>query len=226
MANSNKKGSGCALAGAGCGTFLIIVLLLFGVVGYFGFKFFKSSYNGIKELTEIATIENDVINQTAYVPPADGLMSLEQVESLVYIQTQLKEAIGPEFDSLASNYQDLVAELEKMNDFAKIRKLLSVSGKLVKPLSNAKRAQIEAINREGISMSEYKWLRRQAMAVLGIPERKLDLRELLETATGESSDEVEEVSSSDLVVNPQNRQLLEAHALVLGETLMLSAIGI
>ena len=226
MANSNKKGSGCALAGAGCGTFLIIVLLLFGVVGYFGYKFFKSSYNGIKELAEIATIENDVVNQTAYVPPADGLMSLEQVESLVYIQTQVKEAIGPEFESLTSEHQNLLAELEEMNDFAKIRKLLSVSGKLVKPLSNAKRAQIDAINREGISMSEYKWLRSQAMAVLGIPDKKLDLRELLETATGEPSEEPQEEPSSDLVVNPQNRQLLEPHALVLGETLMLSAIGL
>jgi len=226
MENSKRKGSGCALAGAGCGTFLIIVLLLFGVVGYFGYKFFKGSYNGLKELAEIATIENEVVNQTAYVPPADGMMSLEQVESLVYIQTQVKEAMGPEFELLASEHQNLAAELQEMNDFAKIRKLLSVSGKLVKPLSNAKRAQIDAINREGISMSEYKWLRSQAMAVLGIPDRKLDLRELLEVAEGEPVEENTEEPATDMVVNPQNRRLLEPHALLLGETLMLSAIGL
>ena len=135
MANSSKKGSGCAIVGAGCGTFLVVILVLALVVGYFSYKTIKGSYAGLKELAEIATIENQVVNQTAYTPPADGLMSLEQVESLVYIQTQVKEAIGPEFETLAAEHKDLMTELEGLGDFGKIRKLLSVSGQLVKPLA-------------------------------------------------------------------------------------------
>ena len=64
------------------------------------------------------------------------------------------------------------------------------------------------------------------MAVLNIPERKLDLKELLEVAKGETPDEPADEEANDLLVNPQNRQLLEPHTVVLTETLVLSAIGL
>lgn len=225
MSESKKSGSGCALLGAGCGITFVVAILFLGVAGYFGYKFFKGSYDGIKKLTDIALIENEVVNQSEFEPPNDGMMSLEQVESLVYIQTQIKDSFGPEFSELVESQQALLGELEQMSDFAKVRKLLSLSGKLVKPLSEAKRVQIEAVNREGISMSEYRWLQRQAMQALGIPYRRLDLGDLLESFEGNG-----EVGKTEpakpITSHPQNRRLLEPHAVVLSETLVLSSIGL
>ncbi len=225
MAKSKRNGSGCAIAGAGCGLIIIVALAAMAVVGYFGFKMLKGSYSGIKQLADIALIENEVVKQTVYVPPTDGLLSLEQVESLVYIQTQIKDGIGPQFEELVSEHRTLVTELEQMNDLQKIRKLLSISGKLVKPLSEAKRAQIDAINREGISMSEYRWLQQQAMQSLGIPQKKFDIRGVLDAAKGEGNESTTE-DQTEIVVHPDNQRLLQPHASVLVETLMFSAIGI
>jgi len=226
MANSQKRGSGCAIAGAGCGIFILLALVMLAGLGYLGYKVFKGSYSGIQELTRFAQIENDVVNQTAYVPPADGMLSLEQVESLAYIQTQIKEAIGPEFAVLSEQHQQLISELEQMSDFAKLRKLLSLSSQLVKPLARAKEAQIEAINREGLSMSEYKWMRTQAMQALGIPEHKFDIHDILEHAEKGEEEKDPSTPRSEPVQNPLNRRLLEPHIVVLTETLMLSAIGL
>ncbi|MEQ9825841.1 MAG: hypothetical protein ABQ298_15760 [Puniceicoccaceae bacterium] len=225
MTQSKKNGSGCALLGAGCGITLLVAILFLGVAGFFGYKLVKGSYDGIKKFADIALIENEVVNQTRFTPPEDGLMSLEQVESLVYIQTRIKESLGPDFEEILQTQKTLVGELEQMSDFAKVRKLISVSGKLVKPLSEAKRVQIEAINREGLSMSEYRWMQRQALASLGISSQRLDIGELIESMQGEG-----EVTESEPVepvtVHPQNRRMLEPHAQVLSETLLFSAIGI
>jgi len=226
MAKTKSKGSGCAFAGAGCGLFMLVVVIGIAALGYFGYRVLKEPYSGLKQLTEIALIENEVVNQTNYLPPSDGLLSLEQVESLVYIQTEIRNSVGPEFTDLLQKQKDLLTKLDQINDFSKIRQLLVVSKDLVGPLYRAKKAQIAAINREGISVSEYRWICGEAMASFGIPLRKFDINSLLSSSEAEQESDQSDSEKSPVVSNPQNRQLLMPHATLLSETLIFSAIGV
>jgi hypothetical protein len=227
MTNAQKSGSGCALVGAGCGIVSLLMIVVLGFIGYFGYRMVKGSYDGLKQLAELATIEEDVVNQSAFHPPSDGLMSLEQVEKLVYIQTQIRDAFGSDLSNLVQDQRSLMEELGQMSDFEKVKEVVSLSAKLVKPMGRAKRAQIEAINREGISLVEYRWLQYQAKAAFGIPDGQLDFGKIIESIGVDVDAEAPESKPTPTyVASPQNRSLLEPHAALLAETLILSAMGL
>ena len=226
MEDNSKKSSGCTKWALGCGLTLVILVIVLGFGGYFAIKFVGGKIVGasseFKRLSEIVTLDNDIVNQSVYTPPEDGLMSLEQRDALVRIQNEISAAIGPEQEQIIQSFIALAKETDSVNDIKKFPKLISLSRKLIGPLNRAKEAQINAINREGISREEYQWLRAQAMSVFGIPAMKFSLKQLL----GISNEDAPAESLKVLKSHPQNRELLENHEELLRKTLPLSAVGL
>ena len=58
--------------------------------------------------------------------------------------------------------------------------IISAYRDLAAAYMDAKRAQVDALNRAGLSMEEYRWTRSQAYAALGMPLMDLDVAGLIE----------------------------------------------
>ena len=224
MQENPKKGSGCTKWAIGCSLALFLFVFAVGVGGYFAIRGIMSAGSGIKQFSEIFDMDDEIVNQSPYVPPEDGLLSLEQVETLVYIESEISGAIGTDYEKMMKEYSELSREINELKDITKLPELFSLSRKLLGPLHRAKKAQIDAINRKGISQQEYEWLKKQAMAVFDIPIVQFNLKNLWEDAQGETDSEA--VDTAPPIVNPQNRELLEKHSPLLRKTLPLSAFGL
>lgn len=224
MVVSRKKESIGSKLAIGCGLVLAVAILLVGFISYLGFKFSGGALSGIKEMTAIVTLDRNIVNQSDFVPPEDGLMSLEQVRSLVYIQTEIKDAFGSNYKELMLEYRSFVSELEDASDVTRFRELISMSHQLLSPLHHAKEAQIEAINRESISLKEYEWLQSQAIVAFDLPVHRVNIHHVINNLKGiESGSSVE---SKERLYHSSNKDLLEPHRLVLSETLILTALGL
>ena len=224
MQESKKKNSGCTKWAIGCGFALITLVLVVAIGGFFAVKGIFGAGSGIKQFSEIFDMDDEIVNQSAYKPPDDGLLSLEQVETLVYIQSEISQAIGSDYEELMQEYRELNREIDTTKDLTKLPELFSLSRKLLSPLHRAKKAQIDAINRKGISREEYEWLKEQAMVVFDIPVVQFNLKSLWESAQGEPTQE--DVETTPPVTNVQNRKLFENHEQLLRKTLTLSAFGL
>ncbi len=216
-----QSGSGCVKWGVGCGFVILVTLLILVLGGYLVWKFSSGALSGLGYVGDLVVLDDQIVNETPYEPPSDGLLSLEQVESLVYIQTRTKEAIGPEFEESVEEFHEFIGEILEAEDMERFRKLLSVPKKMTVPLKTAKEAQIEAINTRGLSREEYQWIRRQAKYAFGIDIPQLDVKRLLE----KQKESVYSKSEAN-PINTQNRVLLEPHEQLLRETLPLSLLGL
>ena len=58
--------------------------------------------------------------------------------------------------------------------------IISAYRDLAAAYMDAKRAQVDALNRAGLSIEEYRWTRSQAYAALGMPLMDLDIARLIE----------------------------------------------
>ena len=58
--------------------------------------------------------------------------------------------------------------------------IISAYRDLAAAYMDAKRAQVDALNRAGLSMEEYRWTRSRAYAALGVPLMDLDVARIIE----------------------------------------------
>jgi hypothetical protein len=161
----------------GCG-----VLLLVGLVGAAGASYYlyhkvSSAVAGFAELGSLPEIERSVRKQGPYTPPASGEPSPAQVERLLAVQQAVRTRLGVRADQIEHRYQKLLAK-----DSATVvdaPELISAYRDLAAAYMDAKRAQVDALNRAGLSLEEYRWTRSQAYAALGMPMMDLDLSRII-----------------------------------------------
>jgi hypothetical protein len=210
-----KSNDGCSRFAIGCGLVMLFLALVLGVGGFYAFNKMGDMFSQGRKIAELFELEKRIVNRSAYIPPSDGQFTLEQVESLVYIQTRMRDAIGANYPGKLEAFQDLLVSIDEDHDWRKLPEVFNLSRSLLAPLLEAKAAQVDAINQRGLSASEYSWMRDQAIKSLGI-----------------SGDELRRASGSEarepLPAPPpsQNTRLLNSHLELLFETLPFSALGL
>ena len=159
------------------------VLLALGVVGaggasYVAYRKVSSAFAGFAELGSLPELERSIRNQRPFAPPADGEPSRTQIERLLDVQEAVRARLGARADEIERRYERLLAK-----DSATVvdaPEIISAYRDLAAAYMDAKRAQVDALNRAGLSMEEYRWTRSQAYAALGMPLMDLDVAGLIE----------------------------------------------
>jgi hypothetical protein len=204
-----RKNGTCLCWTVGCGFLLLLAGIAFGTGLFFLFKWLGGSSADVRRMAEVWKMEGTVINQSTFSPPSDRLMSLEQVESLVYVQACVRDAVGSEFEAWSASARELAKTDDSGQTLEELSVLIRNSAQLMMPLHRAKQAQVDAINKRELSLQEYRWLREEAARSLGMD------------FSGASELLPERGGGPDL-----NRELLSAHRELLMQTLPLSAIGL
>lgn len=212
----------------GCG----IVVLLFAIVGigvsWWLFRKVSTTVSEFAAMSEVPALERSVRNTTAFEPPESGELTAPQLERLTKVQAAVRQRLGARFAEMEKKYKEFMVDGRDATALD-IPQLLSAYRDLASSWIDAKRAQVEALNEANFSLDEYKWVRSQAYAALGLPIMEIDVAQIVEDIkAGKTTD----VGRGQLrgAVGPSgpetNRKLVEAVKKQLEDNVALASLGL
>jgi len=158
------------------------VLLALGVVGaggasYVAYRKVSSAFAGFAELGSLPELERSLRNQRPFAPPTDGGPSRAQIEHLVEVQEAVRARLGARAGEMERRYERLLAK--ERATAVDAPEIISAYRDLASAYMDAKRAQVDALNRAGLSLEEYRWTRSQVYAALGMPLMDMDITRII-----------------------------------------------
>jgi hypothetical protein len=204
-----------------------VVLLVLGIAGIAAVPYVLSRISGtvtaaaegfVAELSSLPELERAVQRQGPYTPPPSGEPNREQVERLVKVQQAVRTRLGSRAADLERRYHRLVTR--NNHDLSDYREYAAA-------YLDAKRAQVDALNRAGISLDEYRWTRAQVYAALGVPLADIDLVRIVANAqTGGGQSAAPAYPTSGSTASPGVKELVEPHRGVLERNVALASYGL
>jgi len=212
-------------------------LLAVGLVGgvgatYYAYHKVTSAIAPVVELGSLGDIERSIRKQGAYTPPASGEPSQAQVDRLLEVQEAVRARLGTRAEEFYQRYRryfepvnGVKAQLGGPADSAimGLRLSLEIAGIYV----DGKRAQVDALNRLGMSLEEYRWTRSQVYAALGVPFMELDIPAIMAEVKERRQPvprafDLKSALSTTLAV----RRMVEPHRKVLEDNVGLAFFGL
>jgi hypothetical protein len=138
----------------------------------------SSTVSGFAELATIPELERSVKNRTPFQAPASGEVKSAQLDRYMSVQQKVRSRLGTRVAEFEQKYRTLLAK-----DSATVTDapaLISAYRDLATTYVEAKRVQVDALNEARLSLDEYRWVRRQAYAALGMPMMDLDMSQLVQ----------------------------------------------
>jgi len=181
----------------GCAVVLLVALVAGGVAFYhFVYKPGKEMFVAGKEyveslsgLGEVVELEEEVDDRSAYAPPESGELEAEQVERFLAVQRTVRDDLGTRWDDLTRKYESRPEGREPT-----LQEVLGFWGDLTETAKAAKRAQVEALNEQGYSSDEYRWVKRQVYAAAGAEALAVDLSQVVEAVQEGRFDDLREMA--------------------------------
>jgi len=160
-----KKGLvGCLLVG------LLLIVVGGGAAYWFVLRPMwnagSAMVDNAKGLAEAAQVEQSIANKSPFTPPADGLLTPAQVQSLVAVQTAMQSALGADLESLKAKYDAIEAENRAKGKDTNLQQAMGAYSDFSGYILKARKAQVAALNQQNMSLEEYTWVRSQAYTAL------------------------------------------------------------
>lgn len=216
---------------AGCLVVLVIGVIALGAALYFGYRaarpLIEDATAWARQARDLADLSDDVTNTAAYEPPASGELSEDQVRRFLAVHGRVRETLGARWTQLrarATAFEERARAGGRELSFTEIGTMLSEVGNLA---IDARRAQVEALNAEGLSSAEYGWVRLRMYEAAGLEmARAVDwsaVEAMVKRGAGDAGVTVPEVRLPD--VPARNRELVKPHIEALREWLPLTVLG-
>jgi hypothetical protein len=168
----------------GCGIVVVVLLAGAAVATYFVVNKVKSTYDEFAALSEIPAIERRVRNTATFAPPESGELTDAQIARYVKVQQQLRTLLGSRFDEFTAKYAEVSKRMDKgQGTVFDAPSVIGAYKDLAHTYVEAKKAQVEALNASNFSLSEYRWVRQQAYAAIGMPIVDFDASKMIDDVT-------------------------------------------
>jgi hypothetical protein len=205
---------------------LIAVVAIGGTIGsYMIYRKVSSTVSGFAELATIPEIERSVTNRTPFRAPASGELSPAQLDRYLTVQRRIRTHLGARVNEFERRYRTLQAK-----DSATVTDapaLISAYRDLATGYVEAKRVQVDALNEAGLSLDEYRWVRRQAYTALGMPMMDMDVAQLVQQVqSGGTPARPVTTTPLGLSGTPATLKLVEPHRKVLEANAGLAFFGL
>ena len=215
----------------GCGAVLVVLLIAGAVATYFVYNKVKSTVAELSVLGEIPAIERGVRNTAAFTPPDSGELTEAQVTRYLKVQEDVRTMLGSRLDEFKTKYAELSARLDKdKGSVLDVPAMMGAYRDLAKSYVDAKKAQVEALNSAGFSLDEYRWVRQQAYAAVGMPIVDMDFAKVIDDAMAGRSPEAAgppHLGGSIEPTGPEiNKTLVAPHKKQLEDNAALSYFGL
>jgi len=159
------------------------------LIGAVGTAFYLTIYRptqavmaDLKQLADLRAMNESITESGGFTPPADGLLTAEQVERFARVQASMASELGSDYGVLQDRAMTLEglardengggaeksdAGPETRSRPVRVKEAILAFKGLGPVLRKAKGAQIRALNREGFSLQEYRWVRESVYRALG-----------------------------------------------------------
>lgn len=187
----------------------VVVLLAGGIVYVNYFSPAAPFLAGIRKVATARALERQIANRAEYGAPADGQVSDDQPARFVKVEERVAAALGDRIALLGTAAKAL-EQREKEDRGLTVLAALKEIGAVGSLLQEAKRVQVEGLNAENFSKSEFEWVRHRLYAAAGVDFAQLDLKGLATFQTPQDLVDIRRSSRSQ--PPPETKILAERHA--------------
>jgi hypothetical protein len=210
----------------GCGIALLVVGIAGAAVAWYVYRSVSSTVSQFAELGQMPDLERDVRNTSTFTPPASEELTDAQIEKLLQVQGAVRERIGQRIGEFETKYKALADKKEA--NVTDLPAIMRAYRDMASTWMDAKRAQVDALNKTGLSLAEYRWVRDQAYRAIGMAYVDLDVSKFVEDARrGTTSSAAGDLRGSVEPTGPEsNRLKLEKVKKTLEQNIALASFGL
>ncbi len=204
----------------GCLGVFAVLLVAGGIAAYlFLVRPARQLINSVQQLRQIEQLDSRVQDRSVFTPPANGHLDQAQVDRYLLVQESIRTQLAGRVDQLEEKYDDFQTE----NGRPRIRQLVNAYSDLFGLIREAKEAQVEALNDQDFSLSEYAWVKDEVLSAAGYTMSGFSLAAIAEAASSG-----EELAPPTLAreVPQENLELLENYKDRLEEVIGLVFFGL
>jgi hypothetical protein len=213
----------------GCLVVLVLGAAALAVGAFFLYRaaapMVENARNMFEGFSQVADLEKEIKNQTAFSGPDTGELVKEQVDRFVRVQESVRKSMGQRIDEIEAKYEYLKDNSKEPSFTDLMSSLREMTGLIV----DARRAQVNALNQENFSSSEYSWVRARVYQAAGVElTGSIDFQAIAEAAregTGFDSIRMPKEPLAD-AVPAKNRELVKPHVERVSEWLPLAFFGL
>ena len=216
----------------GCLIVLLVALFGFAVAGYYAYRWaqpmIQSTSDFVDRARELSRLGDRVANRSPYIPPSDGELTAAQVDRFLAVQTRVRDEMGArwaEIETKAAQLRDKTQGNQRELTFSEFT---SVVSDLAGIYTEARRAQVDALNVQKFSDAEYTWVRFRVYEAAGIELASgIDMSKIEELAREgamKSNVKLPDIKKPD--VPAANLKLVKPHLAKLKESLPLAILGL
>jgi DNA-binding PucR family transcriptional regulator len=226
MYNATHRGEASMKKWAiGCGIALLVVVVVVAVGGYIVYSRYAAPFvTSIQQISQVAAIEKQVANQSAYTPPANRELTEGQVARFVKVEESIQSKLGARSAELKTKYDRLDKLIKAENRQATFGEGMMALKDLAGIIVDGKRAQVDALNQANFSLDEYRWVRGQMYAAAGITLAEMNFSDIQKAAQAQQLDVKEIKTEGD--VPERNKELVKPYAEKLQEWVALGFFGL
>lgn len=217
---------------AGCLIVLVIALIGFGVAGFYAYRAMKPVIDNASSYLDKARIVErlgaGIRNKTPFVPPDNGELTPAQVERFIAVQTRVRSDLEDRWEEIERKSAAIRARADKDRPDWTLTEFTQVFSEIGNIWIDARRAQVEALNVQKFSESEYRWVRRRVYEAAGVHlAGNMDLSMIEEFARENAGKTGVELPDVDLPKIPEkNIALVKPHAAKVKEWIPMAALGL
>jgi hypothetical protein len=194
----------------GCLVVLLVVVVGGGSAGYF--FVIKPAWDFATDVGQFASefeeLNKSIERTDRYTPPDDGQITPEQFQRFLVAQREMRSGMEDRLKELDEKWKEMSDEIRVRDDEPRISEIITAYRDLGDLILEAKRQQVQALNRYQFSLQEYGWVRQQVYQALG--------EEVAVVAFASEGTVPRQRRVSDEViemVSPHREELMEGYAL-------------
>jgi hypothetical protein len=215
----------------GCLVILVLAAIVIGVGSYFLYRaaspLIQDARNYVEGMSQLDEIEKQLVNKSPYSGPASGELTEAQVQRFVRVQQSVRKQLGDRMNEIEQKYDYLRSRTDTSAQVS-FTELLGSLREITGVYVDARRYQVDALNREGFSQQEYSWVRDRMFQAAGMEIGSgIDfekLREAVRNGTGIDSINTDRLPVPN--VPPKNRELVKPYIKQMDEWLPLVFFGL
>jgi hypothetical protein len=165
-------------------------------------KAYVQSYTQLKVVPELNA---QITNKSTYTPPANRALTNASIEQLVRAQRAMRTRLGERIQELETKYKFLGEQYQAKQKEPSLPELMSALKDLTGLYVDAKKAQVDALNEQGLSLAEYEWTRARAYEALGLPIATTLQQVISDISAGRTPD-VEAITNAPPVEVPEENR--------------------
>ena len=160
----------------GCGVFALLLAICGGLgLYYFVYRPARTFVASMSELGQVAELDAKVANTRAFAAPADGALTDAQVKRFVAVQESIHARLGARAREFETKYRAIA---DSNSENRSVSEVVGAYRDVFGLIAEARRAQVEALNAQSFSLTEYAWVKTRFYEAAGVALSGIDFREI------------------------------------------------